>query len=85
VGPRAGLDRLGGPQGRSGQVGWALGPVWTGWVGPRAGLDRLGGPQRRSGQVSENIAPIRPSRSESLYRLLYPGPHGLNGTGFKFM
>jgi len=81
MGLRAGLDRcgktrhtlyrrLGGPQGRSGQVrkdpahivqeaGWASGQVWTG---------------------AENLAhtgirsPDRPPRSESLYRLSYPGP-----------
>ena len=41
------------------EVGWAPGPVWTG---------------------AENIAPTgirspdRPDRSESLYRLSYPGP-----------
>jgi len=41
-----------------------------GWVGPRAGLDS-----------AENLAPPpgfeppdRPARSESLYRLSYPGP-----------
>jgi hypothetical protein len=41
---------------------------------------RLGGPQGRSGQV-RNISPPtgirspdRPARSESLYRLSYPGP-----------
>jgi hypothetical protein len=40
-----------------------------GWVGPRAGLD-----------ATENLTPTgirspdRPARSESLYRLRYPGP-----------
>jgi hypothetical protein len=47
-GPRAcldGMERLGGPQSRSGrygEAGWAPEPVWTiwrGWEGPRAGLD----------------------------------------------
>ena len=42
------------------EAGWAPGPVWTG---------------------AETLAPIgirspdRPARSESLYRLCYPGPH----------
>ena len=42
---------------------------------------RLGGPQDRSGRVrkmspSTGIrSPDRPARSESLYRLRYPGPH----------
>jgi hypothetical protein len=42
------------------KVGWAPGPVWTG---------------------AENLVPIgirspdRPPRSESLYRLSYPGPY----------
>ena len=42
------------------EAGWALGPVWTG---------------------AENLVPTgirspdRPARSESLYRLRYPGPH----------
>jgi len=43
---------------------------------------RLGGPQGRSGRLRENLAPPpsgirspnRPARSESLYRLSYPGP-----------
>jgi hypothetical protein len=34
-----------------------------GWVGPRAGLD-----------VCEKSRPNRPARSQSLYRLSYPGP-----------
>jgi hypothetical protein len=37
-----------------------------GWVGPKAGLDRCGKSRLRS--------PDRPARSESLYRLSYPGP-----------
>ena len=42
---------------------------------------RLGGSRGRSGRVGENLAPTgirspdRPARSESLYRLSYPGPH----------
>ena len=42
------------------EAGWSLGPVWT---------------------DAENLAPTgirspdRPSRSQSLYRLSYPGPH----------
>ena len=41
---------------------------------------RLGGPQGRSGRVREISPPTgirspdRPARSESLYRLSYPGP-----------
>ena len=38
---------------------------------------RLGGPQGRSGRerkISPNRSPDRPVRSESLYRLSYPGP-----------
>jgi hypothetical protein len=39
---------------------------------------RLGGPQGPSGQVRKTSPPIRspdrPARSESLYRLRYPGP-----------
>jgi hypothetical protein len=84
VGPRAGLDgyglyrRLGGPQGRSGQVrivqeaGWAPGPVWTvtdctgGWVGPRAGLDRYG-----KSHPHQDSIPDLPARSQSQYRLSY--------------
>ena len=44
-----------------------------GWVGPRAGLNGCG-----------NLAPTgirspdRPARSESLYRLSYPGPRPIN-------
>jgi hypothetical protein len=66
VGPRGGLyRRLGGPQGRSVQeAGWAPGAVYT---------------------CAENLAPNgirspdRPARSESLYRLRYPGPPGGGG------
>ena len=36
-------------------------------MGPRAGLDGCGKSRLRS--------PGRPARSESLYRLSYPGPH----------
>ena len=42
---------------------------------------RLGGPQGRSGREREIsppagiLSPDRPARSESLYRLSYPGPH----------
>jgi hypothetical protein len=48
------------------EAGWAPGPVWTG---------------------AENIAstgirsPDRPARSESLYRLSYPGPPSISCTG----
>jgi hypothetical protein len=41
-----------------------------GWVGPRAGLDGCG-KSRPTGIRS----PDRPARSESLYRLRYPGPY----------
>jgi hypothetical protein len=40
-----------------------------GWVGPRAGLDGCGKP-RLTGIRSMD----RPARSESLYRLSFPGP-----------
>ena len=40
-----------------------------GWVGPRAGLNERG-KSRPTGFRSQN----RPDRSESLYRLRYPGP-----------
>ena len=40
-----------------------------GWVGPQAGLDRCG-KSRPTGIRS----PDRPVRSESIYRLRYPGP-----------
>ena len=42
---------------------------------------RLGGPQGRSGRMRQilpptgNRSPDRPARSESLYRLSYPGSH----------
>jgi hypothetical protein len=44
------------------QAAWAPGPVWTGAenLPPPAFLIR---------------SPDRPARSESLYRLSYPGPH----------
>ena len=41
-----------------------------GWVGPRAGLDGCGKYRPPTGIRS----PDRPARSESLYRLSYPGP-----------
>ena len=41
-----------------------------GWVGPRAGLDGCGKSRPPPGIRS----PDRPARSESLYRLSYPGP-----------
>jgi hypothetical protein len=41
-----------------------------GWVGPRAGLDGCG----KSCPIGIR-SPDRPSRSESLYRLSYPGRH----------
>jgi hypothetical protein len=40
------------------------------WVGPRAGLDGCGKSRSPPGIRS----PDRPARSESLYRLSYPGP-----------
>jgi len=40
-----------------------------GWVGPRAGLDGCG-----KFRPPEIRSPDRPVRSQSLYRLLYPGP-----------
>jgi hypothetical protein len=40
-----------------------------GWVGTRAGLDGLG-----KFRPNRNSKPVRPVRSESLYRLSYPGP-----------
>ena len=43
-----------------------------GWVGPRAGLDGCG-KSRPTGIRS----PDRPARSQSLYRLRYPGPKSL--------
>ena len=42
-----------------------------GWVGPRAGLDGCGKSRTPTGIRS----PDRPARSESLYRLSYPGRH----------
>ena len=50
------------------QGGWAPGPVWT---------------------SAENLAPTeirspdRPARSESLYRLSYPGPEHLRSSDIK--
>jgi hypothetical protein len=46
-----------------------------GWVGPRAGLGRCG-----KLSLPPVRYPDRPARSESLYRLSYPGPHMLNNT-----
>ena len=40
-----------------------------GWVGPRAGLDGCGKSRPHRDSISD-----RPARSESLYRLSYPGP-----------
>jgi len=47
-------------------AGWAPGPVWTGAenLAPPTGIR----------------SPDRPARSQSLYRLSYPDPHGLYGT-----
>ena len=45
-----------------------------GWVDPRAGLDGCG----KSRPYRDSI-PRRPTRSESLYRLPYPGPHKIKG------
>ena len=44
-----------------------------GWVGPRAGLDGCG----------KSRSPDLPARSESLYRMSYPGPF-LRGTSWIF-
>jgi hypothetical protein len=41
-----------------------------GWVGPRASLDVC----RESRPTTWIRSPDRPARSESLYRLSYPGP-----------
>ena len=41
-----------------------------GWVGPRAGVEGCG----KSHPPTEIRSPDRPARSESLYRLRYPGP-----------
>ena len=43
------------------EAGWAPGPVWT-------GAENLAPP-------SGSDPPARPARSESLYRLSYPGPY----------
>jgi hypothetical protein len=40
------------------------------WVGPRAGLDGCGKSRLPTGILSPDL----PARSESLYRLSYPGP-----------
>jgi len=45
-----------------------------GWVGPRAGPDGRGKSRPSTGIRS----PDRPARSQSLYRLSYPGPKNLN-------
>jgi hypothetical protein len=48
-----------------------------GWVGPRASLDGCG----NSSPPAPGIrSPDRPARSESLYRLSYPGPRPLHVT-----
>ena len=50
---------------------------------------RLGGPQDRSARVRKIVPPTRirspdhPARSESLYRLSYPGPHKYNNKKIK--
>jgi hypothetical protein len=41
-----------------------------GWVGPTAGVDGCG----KSRPLTGIRSPDRPARSESLYRLSYPGP-----------
>jgi hypothetical protein len=46
-----------------------------GWVGPRAGLDGCG----KSRPPTGIRYPDRPARSESLYRLSYPGPQTVFG------
>ena len=46
-----------------------------GWVGPRAGLDRCG-----NLAATGNRSLDRPARSQSLYRLSYPGPRYLSLT-----
>jgi hypothetical protein len=51
-----------------------------GWVGPRAGLDGCG-KSRPTGIRS----PDRPARSQSLYRLSYPGPPNPNSNICKFL
>ena len=47
-----------------------------GLVGPRAGLDGC----EKSRPPNEIRSPDGPARSESLYRLSYPGPHLYYGT-----
>jgi hypothetical protein len=44
-------------------------PCTGGWVGPRANLDEYG-----KSRLHRDLIPHRPDRSESLYRLSYPGP-----------
>jgi len=44
-------------------------PCIGGWLGPRAGLDGC-----RKLSATRIWLPDRPARSESLYRLRYPGP-----------
>jgi hypothetical protein len=43
----------------------------------RYATGRLGGPLGRSGQMWKIRSPDSPARSESLYRLSYPGPQSL--------
>jgi hypothetical protein len=42
------------------EAGWSPGPVWTG---------------AKNLALTGTRSPDRPARSESLYRLTYPGPH----------
>ena len=51
-----------------------------GWVGLRAGLDRCGKISPPTGTRS----PDRPDRSESQYRLSYPGSSSNTPTSFKY-
>jgi len=50
------------------EAGWAPGPVWT-------GAENFTSTRIRS--------PDRPARSESLYRLSYPGPYSASNTAIK--
>ena len=52
----------------------------SGWVGPRAGVDGCG-KSRPIGIRSQDS----PARSESLYRLIYPGPHKMMWSAFKIV